>query len=144
MPALPEIADGERPVRRIKVDRKRDVQKEGRTRCHVGIAAEIKIDFKRVKEHDKQPVRRGGGLRVGKAPGDGLGIRIGEQELLEKAEAEKLDASGNVFGGRASERSVVELCDEIDGIHKRPHNQLREEKNIDEIVERISAGQLLL
>lgn len=121
VPAFPEIFDGKRLVGRIEIDRKRDIQHLGRAHGHVAIPAEIEINFKGIKQHHEQPVHPRRRFRVGEAPSDAFGEDISDHHFFEKAEAENLNAAGDIVPIDLFLAFVVDLCEEIDGIHERTH-----------------------
>ena len=142
VPAFPEIFDGKRLVRRIEIHRQGDIQHLGGADGHVAVAAEVEIDFKGIKEHHEQPVETRRRSRMGKCPCDAFGKDVGNHHFFEEAEAEDLYAAGDIVPVDFLLGLVIDLPEEIEGIHERTHQNFREIEDVGEVIEERSALDL--
>ena len=139
MPALPEFADGEALVGGVEVDRDADVEHEADAGRHVAVAGKIEVELERVADGDEPCLRRierGGGA---KARVDRGGEGIGDDDLLEQAQREGIEARREVVKIKAAVFGVGELRDDLAVQHDRPGDELREERHEQRVIENIVA-----
>ena len=86
MPAPPEFGDRRRQIGRVEVLRQYEPEHETETDRHVGVAAEIEVDLKRVGGHAVPRIERGdrAGAKghIGDAPAG-----VGQEHFLRQTEA---------------------------------------------------------
>ena len=143
VPPLPEVPDGGRLVRGIKVDRQVDVEHLGNTGCHIDIAAKIEVDFERVEKHCEEQIARRGGPEIGEAPKDSAVKCVGKDQLLEKTEAEQFHAARNVVPVHFLPPGIIDLRDQVDRLDHRSHDQFREVQDVSRIVKDVDFLDLL-
>ena len=130
MPAPPEIGDGHRGIRQAEVLHIFEAEDTPHADGHVGIAGEIKIDFKRIQQNAEPR----GDCCVGRETaaqdlrGD-LARRVGQKHLFGKADAEARRAVERLGGVKLP---VVDLCGDIRIADDRPGDQLREERDVEQ------------
>ena len=134
VPAVPEVADVGRPVRRVEIDRHFYVEQACRAERHVGVAREIEIDLHRVGQH-RQP--RGRRTQCRRRPEAGVGDRrerIRDKHLFHETDREQERAGGEVGPLRTLVRRVRELRHHLAVMQDRAGEQVREERDEKRVV----------
>ncbi len=126
VPAPPEVRDALGLVRRIEILQELEADHPAQADGHVGITGEIEVDLERVSQRAEPGIRRGKRLGIERGIRNPA-HRIGQQDLLGKAEDEQGDSGGKLLPG-------VRAADELIG-HRvvaddRPGNELGKERNV--------------
>ena len=109
MPSLPEFLDAAGAVGRVEIDRQFYIEHPAETDRHIGIAAEIKVQFERISQYH----RHGGNTVQRKSlckpvvGHKGEGIR--QQHLLGKSEDKKVDTAGEGRSIRTAAGMIFKL-----------------------------------
>src|SRR5216110_1355787 len=99
MPAAPELADIDRLIGRIEVERQPHAEQARQSDRHVGVAGKIEIDLQRVGERRRPTVDQAVRLyALGVEHRAHIGRKIvGEYDFLEQAEREYRQTDSEIF-----------------------------------------------
>ena len=125
MPAMPELRHRTRLVGRIEVLREHESEHQPEADCHVGVAAEIEVDLKRVGRDAVPGFERTERAGVERKIGD-LAARVRQEHLFRQAEGEERDAPGEL---RCRMRPPLELVRDLGEPDDRAGDQLREHRH---------------
>ena len=139
VPALPELADVQALVRRIEVERQLDVEHQRHARGHVAVAGEVEVQLEGVAQRHKPRLRGVERLRGAKARLHGHAERVRDDDLLEQAQRERVEARGEVVEVEAAVLRVRELRHDLAVEHDGARDQLREERDEERVVEDVVA-----
>lgn len=92
VPPLPQFFDGTCTVRGIEVDGKNDIEHSAESHRHIGIAAEIEINFECISQDHENGRRRVQTESLRKAVIDNEREHIGEQDFFAQTENEQDNA----------------------------------------------------
>ncbi len=135
VPAMPEIGDARREVRHREVFRKDEAEEARAADGDVAVPREIEIDLHAERENGA-PRREHPRMRRGRAEIRVCRRRelIGDRHLLYQTEPRTREPVGHVFRTRRTPRE--QLAEEETRAHDRPRKQLREERQVERVVER--------
>ena len=139
MPALPELADVQRLVGRVEVERDFDVEHQAHAGGHVAVAGEVEIELEGIADGDEPGLGGVEAQRVGEALRHGDAERIGDDDLLEQAQREGVQARREVVEVEMAVFRVGELRHDLAVQHDRAGDQLREEGDEQRVVENMIA-----
>ena len=97
VPALPELRNGHRAVRLIKVGGKFKIHHFSQSQRHVAVAAEIEIDLEGIGQHDQRGADRAQPGDVAEAPVRHFSEGVGNQHLLGKAQRKQKQAGRKIL-----------------------------------------------
>lgn len=109
MPSLPQFLDGTSPIRRIEIDRKDDIEHSAEPHRHIGIAAEIKIDFKSISQNHENGRRRVQTEGLCKTIVHNESEDVGEQNLFAETENEQDNTLRKILYVQPAVRRILEL-----------------------------------
>ena len=135
VPATPEVLQGERPVRIVKVLREAEPEQECHADGDVGVTGEVRVDLDRVGVHGQHDFRPAVRPRVGEHAVDDLaGQEAGNDHLLEQTVQDQPER----LGGRhvPGVGPVSELRCHLRCPHDRSGHELGEERQVHREVQR--------
>ena len=134
MPAAPELGDRGRLVGRVEVDVEPEAEEERQPDSHVGIAREVAIDLQSVAIDAHQVLEAGVERRCLEDAVDKIEADIvRDHRLLHQAAEDEEKSLAKRLAGH--QRIAVDLRDEITCPHDRSRHQLREEGDVEEVID---------
>ena len=135
VPAPPEILNTGGLVRGVEVPRQFNIEKEGTTDGHIAVAGKVEIKLQRIAESAKCRVtecERSGNIE---SMVDEGGKRVGDDDLLGKADTQHDKAAVDIVPADAPAQGVGKLGHHFAVMHDRPGNELGEEADKKPVVQ---------
>ena len=140
MPPAPEFGDRRRLVRRVEVLREAEAQQQRDADGHVRIAREVAVDLQRVAVDAHQALEARVEQRlVENAVDEVQRDVVRDDRLLEESREDQEDPRAEHLA-RDDDRVPADLRDEVPRPHDRPRDQLREERQVKEVVQPVRQG----
>ena len=135
VPALPELPNVRRVIRRVEIHRHLDVEHARGAERHVGITAEVEVDLQRVRQYGEPGAERRERLGMIEAHRGDRRERVGDAHLLHQSDHQQEQPRRKMERLRSLVRWRGELRHHLAVVQDRSGQQMREKAHEQRVVE---------